>query len=117
MTTFTRFDPGLGSFTLRPLDLAADLGLLHRWVTHPKTAYWMMQGFDLARVEAEYRRIEENPYHDAFLGLWNGRPAFLAERYDPAHVELTGLFDARDGDDRRAAAGSHEVHVTPGRMR
>jgi RimJ/RimL family protein N-acetyltransferase len=98
MKTFTRVDPGLGSFTLRPLDLATDLGLLHSWVTHPKAVYWMMQGCEPARVEAEYRRIEENPYHDAFLGAWNGRPAFLAERYDPAHVELTGLFNAQDGD-------------------
>lgn len=94
----TTFDNELGSFTLRPLDLTTDLELLHRWVTDPKAAYWMMQGFDPAQVEAEYRRIEENPYHDAFLGLWNGRPAFLAERYDPAHVELVGLFDARNGD-------------------
>lgn len=98
MTTFTRVDRELGSFTLRPLDPAADAELLHRWVTHPKAAYWMMQDCDLAQVEAEYRRIDEHPYHDAFLGLWNGRPAFLAERYDPAHVELNGLFDARDGD-------------------
>ncbi|MER6596522.1 GNAT family N-acetyltransferase, partial [Micromonospora purpureochromogenes] len=32
------------------------------------------------------------------VGGQRGRPAFLAERYDPAHVELVGLYDAADGD-------------------
>jgi RimJ/RimL family protein N-acetyltransferase len=95
---YTWVDPALGSFTLRRLDIAADAELLHSWVTHPKAAYWMMQDCDLAQVEAEYRRIANHPHHDAFLGLWNGRPAFLAERYHPAYVELKGLYDAQDGD-------------------
>jgi RimJ/RimL family protein N-acetyltransferase len=30
--------------------------------------------------------------------LWNGVPSFLAERYDPAHVELQGRYDAQPGD-------------------
>ncbi|QYC37850.1 Lysine N-acyltransferase MbtK [Nonomuraea coxensis DSM 45129] len=95
---FTRTDERIGELTVRPLDLGADAELLHGWVTHPKAAFWMMQDADLARVVAEYRRIEADPYHDAFLGLAGGRPAFLVERYDPAHVELAGLYDAEEGD-------------------
>ena len=98
MSTFTRVDPALGSFTVRPLSLDTDLATLHAWVTHPKAAFWLMQGCTPEQAAAEYRRIEQHPYHDAFLGLWNGRPAFLAERYDPAHVELAGRYDAQDGD-------------------
>jgi RimJ/RimL family protein N-acetyltransferase len=98
MNTFTWVDPALGQFTLRPLSPEADATVVHRWVTHPKAAFWMMQDFDVAQVAVEYRRVAEHPYHDAFLGLWNGRAAFLAERYDPAHVELRGLYEARDGD-------------------
>jgi len=88
----------LGTFALRPLDLDADLELLHSWVTHPKAAYWMMLDFSADRVADEYRRIAAHPHHDAFLGFHDGRPCFLAERYDPARVELTGLYPHRPGD-------------------
>ena len=98
MSTFTWVDRALGTFTLRPLRLPDDVDLLHSWVTHPKAAFWMMQDATPRQVEAEYRRIAAHPHHDAFLGRWNGVPAFLAERYDPAHVELAGLYEARDGD-------------------
>jgi RimJ/RimL family protein N-acetyltransferase len=87
-----------GEFALRPLDADADAELLHRWVTDPKAAYWMMLDADVAEVTAEYRRITGDPHRAAFLGLHRGVPAFLAETYDPAHVELAGLYDAEDGD-------------------
>ncbi|MET7472212.1 GNAT family N-acetyltransferase [Micromonospora sp. NPDC005686] len=98
MTTFTRVDAALGEFTLRPVDPDADAALLHRWVTHPKSAFWLMQDADVAAVAAEYRRIADHPHHDAYLGSWRGAPAFLAERYDPARVELAGLYDPEPGD-------------------
>jgi len=85
-------------FTLRPLDPDADAGLVHGWVTHPKAAFWMMQDADVAEVRRQYRAIDQHPYHDAFLGLADGTPAFLAERYDPARVELAGLYQHREGD-------------------
>lgn len=84
--------------TLEPLDLARDLTLLHEWVTHPRSVYWQMQGASVADVEREYRLIEEHPHHHAWLGRADGVPAFLAETYDPAHSELAGLPDLRDGD-------------------
>ncbi|WDZ86515.1 GNAT family N-acetyltransferase [Micromonospora cathayae] len=100
MTTvvYRRDDPALGAFALRTVDPDADAALLHGWVTHPKAAFWLMQDADPARVAAEYRRIHDHPRHDAFVGLWRDRPAFLAERYDPARVELVGLYDAEPGD-------------------
>jgi RimJ/RimL family protein N-acetyltransferase len=98
VATHRRQDPRLGEFTLRPLDPDADAALLHGWVTHPKAAFWMMQDADVARVAEEYRRIAAHPHHDAYLGCWQGRPAFLAERYDPARVELVGLYDPAEGD-------------------
>ncbi|MGI5520526.1 GNAT family N-acetyltransferase [Micromonospora sp. CA-259024] len=94
----TRADDRLGEFALRTLDPDADAALLHTWVTHPKAAFWLMQDANPAQVAEEYRRIADHPHHDAYLGLWRGRPAFLAERYDPAHVELVGLYDNQPGD-------------------
>ncbi|MFF0314167.1 GNAT family N-acetyltransferase [Micromonospora sp. NPDC005252] len=95
---FTRVDDRLGAFALRTLDPEADAPLLHGWVTHPKAAFWLMQDADEAQVIEEYRRIAAHPHHDAYLGLWRGSPAFLAERYDPANVELVGLYDHQPGD-------------------
>lgn len=57
-----------------------------------------MQDCDLAAVEKEFARISADPFHDAFLGLHNGTPAFLMERYDPAHRELVGIHAAEPGD-------------------
>ncbi|WP_431926747.1 GNAT family N-acetyltransferase [Micromonospora wenchangensis] len=93
-----RHDPALGEFALRTLDPEGDAGLLHRWVTHPKSAFWLMQDADVDRVAREYRGIADHPHHDAYLGLWRGAPTFLAERYDPARVELVGRYPAQPGD-------------------
>ncbi|MFI7104661.1 GNAT family N-acetyltransferase [Streptomyces sp. NPDC050161] len=108
---FTRTDAALGTFALRPVDPSpssqlrssrggpiADAALLHGWVTHPKAVFWLMQDCDLPDVEKEFARIAADPHHDAFLGLHNGTPAFLMERYDPAHRELVGIHTAEPGD-------------------
>ncbi|MER6215776.1 GNAT family N-acetyltransferase [Streptomyces sp. NPDC001674] len=97
-TLFSRTDPVLGTFSIRPLDPFADAELLHAWVTHPKAGFWMMQDATLTDVEREYVRITAHEHHHAFLGLHEGRPAFLMESYDPARVELAGLYEARPGD-------------------
>jgi len=88
----------LGALSLRPLDPLSDAELLHSWVTHPKAAYWMMQGARLQDVEREYMRIAAHEHHDAFIGLHDGEPAFLMERYDPRYVELVGLYEPEPGD-------------------
>ncbi|WP_435770312.1 GNAT family N-acetyltransferase [Nocardioides sp. SYSU DS0651] len=87
--------------TLEPLDLDRDpavLDLLHAWVTHPRSAYWMMQGATRDDVLAEYAAITADPHHDAWLGRVDGGAAFLAETYDPAHSPLAGLPELRAGD-------------------
>jgi siderophore synthetase component len=82
----TRYD-----LRFRPVDPDADAELLHAWVTHPKAVYWMMQDAAVDDVRAEYTRL------DAYLGLLDGEPRCLYERYDPA-VELAGIHASRPGD-------------------
>ena len=84
--------------TLRPVDPVADAPLLHRWVTDPKAVFWMMQEADVSEVTHAYAAIDEDPHHDAFLGLADGEPAFLVERYAPACSELAEHGDWTDGD-------------------
>ncbi|MEV0982012.1 GNAT family N-acetyltransferase [Streptomyces sp. NPDC049915] len=86
------------TFTFRPLDPLKDAELVHSWVTHPKAAFWMMQDATLQDVERAYREIAADEHHEALLGLDGGEPVFLMERYDPAHRELAGLYEARPGD-------------------
>ena len=85
-TTFERVDP------------QAHAALLHRWVTHPRSAYWQMQEAGVADVLREYAALADAPHHDAWLGRVDGQPAFLAETYDPAHSELAGTPELADGD-------------------
>ncbi|WP_089105183.1 GNAT family N-acetyltransferase [Streptomyces hyaluromycini] len=93
MTTMTM------AFTFRPLAPLTDAELLHRWVTHPKAAYWMMQDARLEDVERAYMEIAADEHHHALLGLGeDGEPAFLMEYYDPAHRELVGLYEPEPGD-------------------
>ncbi|MFF3334685.1 GNAT family N-acetyltransferase [Streptomyces sp. NPDC002888] len=86
------------TFTFRPLDPLKDAELLHGWVTHPKAAFWMMQDAKLEDVERTYMEIAADEHHHAYLGLRDDEPAFLMEKYDPAHRELAGLYDPRPGD-------------------
>ncbi|MEV6959779.1 GNAT family N-acetyltransferase [Streptomyces sp. NPDC051207] len=86
------------TFTFRPVDPAQDAELLHGWVTHPKAAFWMMQDAAREDVERAYREIAADEHHHAELGLLDGEPAFLMERYDPAHRELVGLYEPLPGD-------------------
>ncbi|GGQ21481.1 GNAT family N-acetyltransferase [Streptomyces roseolilacinus] len=97
-TTAAHTAPGIGTFTFRPLDPSADAELVHRWVTHPKASYWLMGDHRQEDVERDYAAIAAHPHHDAFIGLRDGEPAFLMERYDPARVELVGLYDPLPGD-------------------
>jgi RimJ/RimL family protein N-acetyltransferase len=97
-TLFTRSDERLGEFAVRHLDPVADAPLLHRWVTHPKATFWQLQDAEVPDVERQYRDLAASASHDALLGLHEGRPAFLVERYDPARDEIGGHYPVQPGD-------------------
>lgn len=96
-TVFTRTD-ALGTFTVRSVDPLDDAEMLHGWVTHPKSAFYLLQDATQEDVRREFTGIAENEHHDAFIGLLDGVPRFLIERYNPAHVELRGLYEVEPGD-------------------
>ncbi|MGW5458365.1 GNAT family N-acetyltransferase [Streptomyces sp. NPDC003996] len=86
------------TFTFRSVDPLEDGELLHSWVTHPKASFWMMQDAKPEDVERAYREIAADEHHHAYLGLRDGEPVFLMEKYDPAHRELVRLYEPRPGD-------------------
>jgi RimJ/RimL family protein N-acetyltransferase len=97
-TLFTRHDDRLGTFSVRPVDPDGDAALLHGWLTHPKSVFWLMQDATVDDVRQEYRRIAATPGHEAYLGLHEDAPAFLAERYDPAREPVGNTYEVRPGD-------------------
>ncbi|MFE0100234.1 GNAT family N-acetyltransferase [Streptomyces sp. NPDC059009] len=79
-------------FTVRALDPLTDSETVHRWVTRTR-------GSRLVDVERECMAVAASEHREAFLGLRDGTPAFLLERYDPRHSdELAGLYEPEPGD-------------------
>lgn len=109
--TFQRYTAGIGTLSLRPFDLATDVTTLHRWVTQPYAEYWGLLTASVADVQAEYERIERSGHHRAFLGEHDGRPAFLMERYEPAHDPVGQVYDPAPGD-----IGMHVLVAPPVRQ-
>jgi len=88
------------NLTLAPLDIEDPgiLAALHAWVTHPRSVFWGMSEATVVEVYDEYARIAGDPHHEALLGRADGEPAFLMERYDPAHSPLAGCPELGGGD-------------------
>ncbi|MFJ3958129.1 GNAT family N-acetyltransferase [Arthrobacter sp. NPDC090010] len=84
--------------SFRPVDPASDATLLHSWVTQPYARFWGMTSAAVDDVEREYSQIAGSDHHDAFLGVDDGAPAFLVERYRPADSPLDAVYQVRPGD-------------------
>ncbi|MGA0532520.1 GNAT family N-acetyltransferase [Hansschlegelia sp. KR7-227] len=100
---FERVDPKVGRFTLRPLDLSKDAGLIVDWVRRPYARYWNMADKTEDEVAAFYAALTRSAHAAAYLGERHGAPAFLTEIYDPRHDQV--------GDHYEASAGDRGMHV------
>lgn len=92
------FPSGLGTFRVAPVDPDADIDLLHAWLTHPKSAFWLMTDFSKGDTARYFRSVHESEHENAYVGVWEDRPCFLAELYSPAHGELAPHHDTLPGD-------------------
>jgi hypothetical protein len=57
-----------------------------------------MQDATVSDVQRQFTAVAAAASYDAFLGLHNGRPAFLVECYDPADSEIAEVYVRRPGD-------------------
>ncbi|BCW43057.1 GNAT family N-acetyltransferase [Arthrobacter sp. StoSoilB5] len=86
------------SFTFRPVDPLADAPTLHSWVSQEYARFWGMVSATEQDVVEEYSKIAESGHHQAFLGLDDGLPAFLMERYRPESSPLADVYEVQTGD-------------------
>lgn len=93
---FVKTIPGLGVFELRPLDMEADIPLIHNWVNRDYAVYWEMKGFSVEEVKNTYYNILEKA--QVYIGIFNHDVAFLLECYDPQNDLVGKYYDAKKGD-------------------
>ncbi|WP_370619782.1 GNAT family N-acetyltransferase [Mumia sp. Pv 4-285] len=83
---------------IEPVEASRDTAVVHRWFSDPHAAFWQLGDLDVSAVEEYLDGVTADPHQDAWLGSVDGRPTFLVETYDPAHVLLTDVHDALPGD-------------------
>ncbi|MGH3360531.1 MAG: GNAT family N-acetyltransferase [Nocardioidaceae bacterium] len=101
---------GVGDLDIRPLAVPGDIDTLHRWLTTAHARFWDMQDATRDDVRETFQRIVDSDHQDAFLGTCDRSPAFLVERYDPAHDEVGRHYPVRGGD-----VGMHFLVAPPER--
>lgn len=84
--------------TIRRLDVARDVPLLHRWFTMDYARFWGMQEYSEAQTREVYRRMMDSGHATAYMGLFDGEEAFLFECYDPSFDELGRHYFVAPGD-------------------
>src|SRR3546814_18282482 len=55
--------------TFEPVDVERDAALLHEWVTHPRSVYWMMSEAKPAEVAVASAAIAANPHTHTCLQI------------------------------------------------
>ncbi len=86
------------TFTLRPVDPAADAPLLHGWFVQPRASFWGMTELSEEEVADIYGWIDEQEHLTASLVLLDGHPVGLVQTYDPFVDEIGHHYDRRQGD-------------------
>jgi hypothetical protein len=93
---FVKTIPGLGVFELRPIDMENDIHLIHNWVNRDYAVYWEMNGFSVEEVRSTYYNILEKT--QVYMGVFNGKVAFLLECYDPQNDIVGKYYQSQKGD-------------------
>lgn len=86
-------------FAIRLLRIPGDIPTLHRWFTEERGAFWLMRDKTEDEVREAYLTLMGSGHASAYLGTHeDGRPAFLAECYDPTQDRLGAFYPVQPGD-------------------
>jgi len=89
---------GFGTVRVLPLDAAADAGVIHRWVSEERAAFWGMNGLTRDQVAGVYAHMDTLDTHHAFLVVKDGEPVALLQTYDPEADRVSECYDVEPGD-------------------
>lgn len=90
--------PHFGTIELRALDLETDIELVHEWVNKEYAFFWGLQKTSVKEVYIEYEKLISPSHYDVFMGFYNGKPAFLLEKYAPEKDLISNYYSRRSGD-------------------
>ncbi|MCU1719233.1 GNAT family N-acetyltransferase [Pseudomonas sp. 5P_3.1_Bac2] len=83
---------------LRGLRLDEDVAVLHPWYQMDYAHFWLMQNMTLEATRSFYADAASSGHMQAFMGFYQGRPAFVVECYAPRHDPVGQCYEVRDGD-------------------
>ncbi len=95
---YTKSYPSFGTIAFRRLDIAQDIPMLHAWVNKEYAVFWGLQDTTLTQVKEEYENLIARENYEVLVGLYNGNPAFLLERYHPQNDPIGKYYHAREDD-------------------
>lgn len=95
---FSKKIPGIGTISIRPIQLKKDITTVFKWITQPYAKYWGMLEFTQDELYEAYNTIEKNPYHHTYIGMLNDEPIFLMERYKVTEDGLASHYPAQLND-------------------
>ncbi|WP_299602843.1 GNAT family N-acetyltransferase [uncultured Aquimarina sp.] len=105
---YSKFFSDFGTIDIRPFWLSEDSETLQEWVNMDYAFFWGMQGYTLQQVRQEYARLMEPEHYDVFVGVFQGKPIFVLERYNPKEDIIHTLYPSQHGD-----CGIHIIVAPP----
>ncbi|MCY1511201.1 N(6)-hydroxylysine O-acetyltransferase [compost metagenome] len=111
-------DPALGlTFSLRTLDIDADLERFNRWQNNPRVAhFWQEQG-DLDAHREYLRRIKDDPHVFSLLGCFDGEPFAYYEVYWAVADRIAPFYEVGQFDRGIHMLVGEEHHRGPAKVR
>ncbi|MGI5278311.1 GNAT family N-acetyltransferase [Streptomyces rochei] len=89
---------GFGTVRVLPLDPAADAGVIHRWVSEERAAFWGMTGLTPGQVADVYAHMDTLDTHHAYLVVKDGAPVALFQTYEPEADRVSECYPVQPGD-------------------
>lgn len=89
---------GFGTVRILPLDARADAGVIHRWVSEERAAFWGMTGLTEEQVAEIYAHMATLDTHHAFLVVRDDEPVALFQTYEPSADRVGECYPVEPGD-------------------
>ncbi len=89
---------GIGEISIRPIQLDKDIEFLYTWVTKPYAKFWGMLDQSKDEVYKEYAALEKKQFYDVYIGMLNGKPIFLMEKYKASMDSIAKYYKVQEND-------------------